>query len=226
MTGNAIVLEERIRIPADVFELENFCRWAHSVDFPDCAKVSFLSGEIVIDMSPEHIETHTKVKTEFTRQLANFVIARDLGEVLADGAFYSHAEAGLATEPDVTFCRWESLRSGRVRYESAAGKAERGVEVHGSPDLIVEIVSAHSVRKDTQRLRKAYFTAGVREYWLVDARGDDIQFSILTAGPNGYGEAATGSDGYVASSVLQASFLITRDLNPVGGMRYSLQWRE
>ena len=36
-----------------------------------------------------------------------------------------------------------------------------------------------TVQKDTKRLREAYHRAGVPEYWLVDARGQEIVFQIL-----------------------------------------------
>jgi Uma2 family endonuclease len=57
------------------------------------------------------------------------------------------------------------------------------IEILGSPDLVVEIVSDSSVRKDTTLLRDAYWKAGVREYWLFDARGAEIRFDILVPLP-------------------------------------------
>jgi Uma2 family endonuclease len=47
-----------------------------------------------------------------------------------------------------------------------------------APDLIVEIVSDTSVRKDTERLPVSYFAAGVGEFWLIDARRDPLEFLI------------------------------------------------
>lgn len=40
--------------------------------------------------------------------------------------------------------------------------------LRGAPDLIVEILSPGSVRKDTVLKLKKYLSAGVREYWIVD----------------------------------------------------------
>ena len=53
------------------------------------------------------------------------------------------------------------------------------MEVVGTPDWLLEIVSQTSVAKDTKRLRRQYHRAGVSEYWLIDARGEDIDFQIL-----------------------------------------------
>ncbi len=48
--------------------------------------------------------------------------------------------------------------------------------LHGAPDLIVEILSAHTARYDLNAKRSAYARAGVRELWFVfpEARRVDI----------------------------------------------------
>jgi hypothetical protein len=57
-SGLAIVFEERLRVPGDVFDLESFRAWAHSPGFPEVGRVSFIAGEIDVSMSPEELETH------------------------------------------------------------------------------------------------------------------------------------------------------------------------
>ena len=59
-------------------------------------------------------------------------------------------------------------------------------EFEGTPDMVLEVVSATSVRKDTEILRDLYWRAGIQEYWLVDARGDEPLFSILRHTARGY----------------------------------------
>lgn len=36
------------------------------------------------------------------------------------------------------------------------------------------------MRKDTVGLRTAYFAAGVREYWILDGRGERLDFTLLS----------------------------------------------
>lgn len=96
------------------------------------------------------------------------------------------------------------------------------MEVVGSPDLVVEIVSRHSVRKDTLLLRERYFLAGIEEYWLIDARGEEIDFQLLVRGEEAFFPAPPDADGYCRSKVFEARFRLTRDRNPVGGYRYTL----
>ncbi len=81
----------------------------------------------------------------------------------------THVEASLSAEPDLTCVSWSSFERERVLRTQRAGTSDDYIELLGSPDLVVEIVSDTSVRKDTVLLRKAYGRAGVEEYWLIDA---------------------------------------------------------
>jgi len=51
--------------------------------------------------------------------------------------------------------------------------------IQGAPDLIVEVISPGSARKDLSIKRKLYKRAGVREFWAVDPRdGHTIVFTF------------------------------------------------
>ncbi len=88
-----------------------------------------------------------------------------------------------------------TVRSGKCQL---AESRRQGVsrEVLGSPDWIMEVVSPSSIHKDNVTLREAYFRAGVGEYWIVDALGDEIKFQILTPGKDAY-VAAKSVDGWI-----------------------------
>src|SRR5690606_31858636 len=92
------------------------------------------------------------------------------------------AQAGLSAEPDVLFFSNETLNSDRVNFVPKAGKSDLFIEAEGGPDMVAEIVSDGSVTRDTQRLPVAYFQAGVREYWLIDARHEKLFFQIYQRG--------------------------------------------
>ena len=91
----------------------------------------------------------------------------------------------------------------------------------GTPDLVVEVVSTSSERKDLVRLRDAYARAGVDEYWIIDARGPQLHFEILKLVTDGYAPASPDSVSQV-SEVLGRSFLFERQLNRLGRYRYRL----
>jgi Uma2 family endonuclease len=205
-----ILLEDReVCIPASAYTLSGFRAWAKSDDFPERGRISFVNQEILIDMSPEEIETHNKVKTEITRVLANLNEKLDLGECYSDRALLTNEDAELSAEPDVSFALWESIESGRVQFVSRQDREGEYVEVVGTPDCVVEIISRSSGGKDRVRLRAAYHRAGIPEYWLIDALGDDIVFSILLCGPDGYTEQ-TLRGGWQVSRVFNRRFRLTR----------------
>lgn len=226
MLNGAVLIEERVRIPADVFRLRRFRAWAHSESFPERGRISFLGGEIDVDMSPEELETHNKVKLAISRDISLRVEELDLGEVFADRALLVNESADLCTEPDLMFVSWRSIQSGRVRFREAVEGSQRFVEVGGAPDLVVEIVSNTSERKDTRVLPSCYFLAGVREYWLIDARRDRLRFEILARGRRKFIACQPNDEGFVRSKALGSRFLLIRERNRRGAFRYSLQVRD
>jgi Uma2 family endonuclease len=45
---------------------------------------------------------------------------------------------------------------------------------HGAPALVIEILSPATAARDRTKKRVLYERCGVREYWVVDPRGDAI----------------------------------------------------
>lgn len=50
--------------------------------------------------------------------------------------------------------------------------------VHGSPDLVVEVLSQGTYKKDKGAKKDAYEKAGVKEYWLVDVKNRIVEVYI------------------------------------------------
>jgi len=90
------------------------------------------------------------------------------------------------------------LDSGRVRLVENQNGLQ--LELEGTPDMTLEIVSKNSTTKDYEKLRQLYWEAGVQEYWLVDARGDRLDFDILKYTAKGY-VATRKQAGWVKSTV-------------------------
>ncbi|HVW37475.1 MAG TPA: Uma2 family endonuclease [Pirellulales bacterium] len=213
-------------IPAEIFDFEKFRDWVHAEGFPEKVRVSYIAGHIEVGMSPEELETHNKLKGAIHGCLWNWIDRKQLGELFEDGALLVHPDTKLAVEPDVMFCSWAGTQSGRVRYAERVEGSNRFVEVVGSPDLVVEVVSESSVRKDSVLLRKHYFLAGVQEYWLIDGRGESIDFQLLARGEHEFEPVAADADGYRRSEVLGGSFLLTRSLNRARRFDYRLAGRD
>ena len=217
-----LVLEsDRVSIPEWVKDLPSFRRWARSDEFPETGRVCFLDGEVWVDMSNEQIFTHVLVKTKFIAALSTLVDAQQLGLFLADGALLSNVDAGIAVNPDATFASTAALLD-RVRV--LEGKRKGHVELEGSPDMVLEVVSDGSVHKDTRQLRQDYWVAGIREYWLVDARSELLVFDILRYASKGY-RTTPKKDGWLKSNVFGKSFRLTCRTNALGYPEYMLEVR-
>ncbi len=208
-------------MPRTAFAQDGFRQWALSDAFPSGLRAVFVQGEVLLEMSPEEIETHNKVKGEITAALIRFVKAGDLGEVFSDGVLLTNAEAGLSCEPDLTFVSWASFEAERVQLAQKAGQTDRYVELQGRPDLVLEVISDSSVRKDKHVLRDAYRRAGVVEYWLVDARSDVLRFEILVNRAGGFVPSAPSGEAQT-SDVLGCAWVLSRSRNRAGRFSYQL----
>jgi len=212
-----------ISIPAAAARsLDGFRDWAHSDDFPQRGKVSFIQGEILIDMSPEELETHNKVKTEITSVLHRLCRELNLGTFYSDRTLLTNDKADLSTEPDGTFASWDAFRSGRLKRAPRKDHPDEFIELRGSPDWVLEIVSRSSATKDTKRLRQAYHRAGIAAYWLINALEKQIDFQILTYRASGY-VAAASRQGWRRSAVFACDFRLRRRRDELGDWQYVLE---
>jgi Uma2 family endonuclease len=213
-------VNEIVRIPAGVGDLESFRQWARSDDFPEKVRIAYLRGQILVDPSMEQIYTHNRVKTVFTIVLGGITERENLGQYFTNGVLISNLKADVSNEPDGTFVAYDSLRSRRVTcIDASSGGA---VELLGSPDMVLEVVSPSTVRKDTADLVELYYLAGITEYWLVDARGEQLRFDIFRRGVSGYEKSPVNESGWVASEVFGRSFRLTRNKDEVGDPRFAL----
>jgi Uma2 family endonuclease len=177
-------------------------------------------------MSPEDVFCHGVLKSEIARVLAQQVKQDELGLLLIDATRVSSPEANLSCEPDIVFISHEAIDAGRaILVPKAGGQPGRYVEIEGPADLIVEIVSDTSVNKDTRRLPAAYFQAGVREFWLADARGQQPVLTIHSPGANGFEPVARDGDGFQLSTVLGRHFRLDAARDRRGNWAFDLRER-
>jgi Uma2 family endonuclease len=201
-------------VPAWVVDLDSFCRWVESDDVPEKLRVWYLKGEVWIDMSKEEVNTHVLLKSRFFIVLGSLVDAGRLGRFYPDGLFLRNNAADVAGNPDATFVSTAALQAKRVR--PIRGKKGGIVGLEGSADMVLEVVSPSSVRKDTVVLKQAYWEAGVREYWLVDARREPLTFDIFRRTAKGY-TATRKQDGWLKSLVFGKSFRLTQEVDAALG---------
>lgn len=221
--ATSVIFEDSLEVPM-IGSLAEFRRWALSDNFPQRGRIDYLDGHIEVDMSPEDIYCHGVLKTEIILGLAAWNKRVRKGLLLSDCSRISCPDAGLSAEPDILLVSHQSIADGRVTLVPKATAEEgRYVELEGSADLVVEIVSDSSVRKDTVRLPTAYYRAGVDEFWLIDARGDDLFFQIQRRGPSGFVPSEVDAEGFQRSLVMGCRFRLRRQHDETGNWDYDLE---
>lgn len=133
---------------------------------PEDKQYDLIDGELY--MAPAPSSRHQAVLRNLEFLIWTFVKENDLGEV-----FFAPLDVILSEEdvlqPDLLFVARE--RRGII--------SERGCE--GPPDLVVEILSPATERRDRELKRKVYAKFGVPEYWLVDPEAQSIEVMVLEA---------------------------------------------
>jgi Uma2 family endonuclease len=210
-----------LRLPKDAFTLNGFRAWVLSDEFPEKLRVTFVDQEIYLDMTKEELQTHAIVKAEISRVLLDLTRRQKLGQFFLDGVLVSNEAADVSNNPDAVLVKWDSLEKGRVRLVSGGRQPGHFMEIEGTPDWVLEVVSKSSIQKDTEKLRRAYHRAGIPAYWLVDARGEEIMFQILAWRKTGYTQAQSRG-GWQRSAIFRHAFRLTRETVRSGLWQYTL----
>ncbi|MCI0681717.1 MAG: Uma2 family endonuclease [Gemmataceae bacterium] len=216
---STIVIGEQARIPAWVVDHDSFRRWIYSGDFPERGQFFHLNGELWVNLSMETL-SHNKIKQVIAMVLGSFIYETKAGLYVGDRMMLTNLDAVLSAEPDGMFIAAPTLRSGEVVLE----QGDESLEVMGTPDMVLEVVSKTSVRKDTMTLPDLYYRAGIREYWLVDSRPDHFRFDIFRTGRRKY-RATRKTDGWITSGVFGKSFRLLVNEGREGTSDYRLEMR-
>jgi Uma2 family endonuclease len=114
----------------------------------------WVDGEVIVFMPTTVF--HARMAGFLYALLSFYVRYRGLGEVLAS-SLHMRVRAGRSSrEPDLFF----------VAHDSPSRLI--GAHLEGPADLVVELVSDGSVRRDRLDKVAEYAQAGVPEYWLLD----------------------------------------------------------
>lgn len=211
-----------LRVPAEAMTFAGFNRWMTSSTVSDQWRISRVRGELFVEMSPEEIQSHGQLKTEIIRALSTFVKSLRLGRVYADRTLITNEDADVSNEPDCTYVSHDTMRSGRVQWVSMESDQSRYMCLAGRPDLVVELVSHSSVVKDNVVLKEAYEAAGIREYWLIDARRDVMSIQVFSLSNDSY-QSVPVSEGKWQSPLFAVPFQLSREKDEFGYWEYTLE---
>lgn len=224
----SMVMSERygnIRIPAWVVDVDSFFRWFDAARMPEKTRVHLIRGEVWLDVSMEELFAHNQIKTALGIALGGLIVEEKLGLYITDGMMLANASAGLVTCPDAMFVSNAALKAKRVKFSSGKRSDAEATRLLGTPDLVVEVVSASSEEKDTEWLMSAYHNAGIPEYWLIDGRDAlSLRFAIYKRGGKEY-LAMPPTEEWVKSPVLKRSFRLIRSRGNLGLPVYRLDAR-
>ena len=160
--------------------------YADYCQLPDDTRYELIDGEFYVVPSPG--ANHQWSSFKLARWMADFVESRLLGVVYIapfDVILSDHD----TLQPDILF-----VAADRQHIITA-----RACE--GPPDLVVEVLSPSTSRRDLVLKRERYARFGVREYWLVDPAARSIE--VLT-----WQEGAFHSQGIYAGDMVPVSAVL------------------
>jgi Uma2 family endonuclease len=141
--------------------------------FPDDGKRhEIIDGDHCVTPAPK--TKHQKVSFNLTVAVGSFVKQRGLGLVLAAPSDVILSDDNVV-QPDLLFV--STARANIVTEDN----------IRGAPDLVVEIISETTRKKDEVTKRKLYQRFGVQEYWVVDPELETVK--IFRRTQQGYSRA-------------------------------------
>ena len=154
----------------------------------------WVNGEVIVHLPPTEI--HQALLVFLVRLLGTFLSWHNLGKLLVAPFEMKLGPRGPARQPDILFV--------------SAGHLDRLTpqRLDGPADLVIEIVSNDSVRRDRFDKLLEYGRAGVCEYWVIDPRPGKQRADFLQLDETGeYALIATEDDERYASAVLSGFWL-------------------
>lgn len=129
-------------------------------NLPEGQRAELIDGEMYMMAAPDRI--HQKLVMVLSNEIYNYIHGRDGDCEVYPSPFavFLNADDEIYVEPDLSVvCDKNNL-------------TKEGCK--GAPDWIIEIVSPSSRSMDYFKKLIKYDTAGVREYWIVDAKKQRI----------------------------------------------------
>lgn len=135
---------------------------ADNLAYQEELRDEMLNGRVVL-MSPRPTVNHNRVAFNIARIFANRLDGKPC-EAFADGTDVYFNEKDRVVPDVMIVCKKDIIkRSG----------------VYGAPDLIVEVLSPGTEKRDKGYKKDLYERYGVREYWLVEPETQTVEVYLL-----------------------------------------------
>jgi len=130
---------------------------------PEDKRYEVLDGDLYVVPAPNI--KHQRVSLNLTLALHQHVRDKTLGEILEAPCDVVLSDENVV-QPDILF----------VRKERAGIIGENNLQA--APDIMIEILSEGTRRKDLEVKRKIYAGFGAPEYWIVDPMADTVEVLV------------------------------------------------
>lgn len=133
-------------------------------NLPGEDRYELVEGELLLTPAPSN--RHQRILSKLLRRLGNFLEEQRLAPIVP-APLDVILDDYTVLQPDLVYVSQE---------RSAIVDPDGGT--HGAPDLVVEILSPSTAKRDLTVKRQLYGQYGVREYWIVDPKERSIE--VLT----------------------------------------------
>ena len=134
---------------------------------PEGERYELLDGELILVASPN--EGHQMASVNLVSLMNPHAKDRGLGWVF-------HAPF------DIVFSDSEVVQPDIMFISREREHIRTGANVQGAPDLVVEILSPSSLKRDWEDKRELYARYGVKEYWIADPVHKMVSVMLLKDG--------------------------------------------
>ena len=141
--------------------------YADYVRLPEDVRCEIIDGELIMAAAPNL--THQRITLNFFRLMDSFIINRRLGELFVAPVDVYLSETDIV-QPDLLF------------VSAARAQICTDANVRGAPDLIIEIASPSTARRDRTIKADLYARFGVAEYWICNPTAETVDVLRLAGG--------------------------------------------
>ena len=161
------------------------------LQLPEDKRYEIIDGDLFMVPSPN--ERHQHILSNIFYVLFDYVRKNKLGAVYCAPFDVLFSEEDIV-QPDIIFVSNENR------------KIITKDNIKGTPDLLIEILSPGTSKRDLGIKKKLYAKNGVREYWIVDPAQETIEVLNLKEGAfrgKSYNMGVMGQTSRLSSSVIQ-----------------------
>ncbi len=125
-------------------------------------KEELINGQVVL-MSPQPLLNHVTIINNISILFGNYLKGKTC-RPFPDGAAVFLTEKDYFVPDFMVVCDPEKIKNDGI---------------HGAPDLVVEVLSPSTAKRDRTYKKQVYEQCGVREYWLVSPNEKSVEQYLL-----------------------------------------------